>query len=75
MDGGVRQPAAAGDLAVGPAPLAQPLLDQPLERVERRLQHRGRGGSSAAGRGCSAAGFCSSPVACVVMAPNLAAFL
>ena len=41
VDGGVRQAAAAGDLAVGPAPLAQPLLDQPLERVERRLQRRG----------------------------------
>jgi len=41
QDGGVGQSAAAGDLAVGPAPLAHPLLDQLLQRVERVLWRRG----------------------------------
>ena len=40
VDRGPRQLAAAGDLTVGPAPLAHPLLDQPLQRVDARLRRR-----------------------------------
>ena len=43
VEGGPGQAAAAGGLAVGPAPLAQPLLNQALQRVERGLRRR-RGG-------------------------------
>ncbi|MFY9932481.1 MAG: hypothetical protein WAK82_31230 [Streptosporangiaceae bacterium] len=43
VEGGVGQSAAAGDLAVGPALLAQSLLDEPLERVHVMLR-RGGGG-------------------------------
>src|SRR5215472_19255118 len=38
IDGGPGQSAAAGDLAIGPASLAQPLLDQALQRVDRVLR-------------------------------------
>jgi hypothetical protein len=43
VDGGPGQPAAAGDLAVGPAPLAHPLPDQALKRVEAILRRGGAG--------------------------------
>ena len=40
VDGGPGHLAAAGDLTVGPVPLAHPLLDQPLQRVDARLRRR-----------------------------------
>ena len=56
---------------VGPALLAQPLLDQPLQRVAAQPAAARRGRP----RRLLAGGSCSSPIACEVMATNLTAFL
>lgn len=42
VDSGPGQPRAAGDRAVGPAPVLQPLMDQPLQRVHFVWRCQGR---------------------------------
>ena len=41
IDRGPGQPGAAGDRAIGPAPILQPLMDQPLQRVHVVLRCQG----------------------------------